>query len=266
MEQTLPPAASPPPARGFGLRSRLRAAGIHLGLSALVAAGAAALVFGLWYPTPFREISGGRELFFIVVAVDVVLGPLITFAVFDRRKPWGELRRDLAVVALLQLAGLAYGLHSVFIARPVVLVLEVYRLRVILPVDVTSEELTKAPVGMQSLPWRGVMVTAARTTADRDRLTSITQALAGKDVGMRPELWQDATATSQALAAAARPLTELERRYPTRVAELGTYVTATGRPPDRLGYLPLLARRTDWIALVDGSNGRIVGYAPFDGF
>ena len=47
----------------------------------------ALLVFAVWYPYPYREISGGRDLFLLVVAVDVVLGPLITFAVFNRAKP-----------------------------------------------------------------------------------------------------------------------------------------------------------------------------------
>ena len=91
-----PPPAPPSPVRGFAWAERLKAAGIHLGLSLVVALLAAGLVFGLWYPMPFREISGGRELFLLIVAVDVVIGPVITLAVFDRRKRWRELRRDLA--------------------------------------------------------------------------------------------------------------------------------------------------------------------------
>jgi len=49
-------------------------------------------------------------------------------------------------------------------------------------------------------------------------------------------------------------------------AELQGYVAATGRSAEQLKYLPLLARRTDWVALVDGQSGEIVGHAPFDGF
>jgi len=51
-------------------------------------------------------------LFLIVVTVDVILGPLITLAVFNGVKPWTELRRDLAMVGVLQLAALGYGLWS----------------------------------------------------------------------------------------------------------------------------------------------------------
>ena len=58
-------------------KSRLRASAIHLAISLSVATLAALVVFGWWYPYPYRELSGGRELFALVVAVDVVLGPLI---------------------------------------------------------------------------------------------------------------------------------------------------------------------------------------------
>mgnify|MGYP002144062886 CR=1 FL=1 len=39
-----------------------------------MAALAAGLVFGLWYPGAYRLMSGGRELFLLVTSVDVVLG------------------------------------------------------------------------------------------------------------------------------------------------------------------------------------------------
>ena len=259
-------APSLPPARGFDLPARLRAAGIHLGLSALVAALAAALVFGLWYPTPFREISGGRELFLIVVAVDVVLGPLITFAVFDRRKPRGELRRDLAVVVALQLAALGYGMHTVFIARPVVLALEVDRLRVVTAVQIAEPELAAAPPEFRRLPWRGVHRVATRPPSGDESFEAIQLGLAGIDLGMQPRYWRPAAETAAAWRAAARPLDELLQRRPERAAELQAAAAAAGRAIDQLGYLPLLARRSDWVALIDRVSGEVLAHAPVDGF
>ncbi|WP_309246762.1 hypothetical protein [Ramlibacter montanisoli] len=135
----------------FDWRARARAAGIHLALSAVVAVLAGLLVFALWYPYPYREISGGRELFLLVVAVDVVLGPLLTFAVFNRAKP--ELRRDLAVIVALQLAGLAYGLWTVQLARPVHMVFEYDRFRVVHRVDIPAELEPLAPAGLEVAPW-----------------------------------------------------------------------------------------------------------------
>lgn len=89
---------------------RINAASLHLVVSVGVSAMAAIVVFYVWYPAFYREISSGRELFLIVITVDIILGPLITMSVFNRAKPWPVLRRDLAVVGLIQLIALAYGL------------------------------------------------------------------------------------------------------------------------------------------------------------
>ena len=73
---------------------RLKALGVHACISLLFAAAAAALVFWVWYPYPYREISGGRELFFLVMGVDVVLGPLVTFILFNPSKTRRALTLD----------------------------------------------------------------------------------------------------------------------------------------------------------------------------
>jgi hypothetical protein len=135
-------------------KDRFLASGAHFVLSAAVAALAAALVFGVWYPYPYREISGGRELFFIIVAVDVVMGPLLTFAVFNRKKPMKELKRDLGIIVLLQVAALGYGLWTVFISRPVLLVHEYDRFRVVHAIEV-DDSWTKRRLHCVACPSLG---------------------------------------------------------------------------------------------------------------
>lgn len=249
--------------------SRVRAATLHLGLSALVASAAALLVFVLWYPTPFREVSGGRELFFIVIAVDVVLGPLITFTVFDRRKPRAELMRDLAIVVLLQLVALVYGLHTVAQARPAVVALEGNRLRVVRAIDLDDSQLARAPEGLRKLSLTGPLLVATRSPTESERLEAIDRGLAGQDIGMRPEFWLPEAQTGEAYARAAMSLDRLSTLYPKRAEELNAAVaaiTADRKPANGLGYLPMLARRTDWSALIDLKDGSVVGYVPIEGF
>jgi hypothetical protein len=248
------------------IRPRLRAAMIHLGLSALIAAAAAVLVLVLWYPMPYREISGGRELFLLVVSVDVVLGPLITFAIFDRRKPSSELMRDLGVVVALQLVALGYGLHTVAQARPAVIALEGDRLRVVRAIDLDEANLRKAPPGLQSLSWCGPLTVAARPPLSEEKFDAIQRALAGEDIGMRPEFWRAPAETGSAYSSAAAPLAHLKVRRPSRSTDLRRAIEATGRSEDQLGYLPILARRTDWSALVDRRTGEVVGYVDIEGF
>lgn len=248
------------------LATRARAALIHMVASAAVALIAGALVFALWYPGPFGDISGGRGLFLLLMVVDVVIGPLLTFAVFDFRKPRAELRRDLIVVVLLQLAALVYGLYTVAVARPAVIALEGDRLRVVRVIDLEQADFSKAPEDSRSLSWLGPVYLATRAPTADENLDAIERGLAGEDIGMRPQFWRPLSETKLAYAKAAKPLAALASRYPTRRAELEQAARDVELTVDQLGYLPVLARSTAWSALVDLRSGEVVGYVDIEGF
>ena len=249
------------------LQVRLRAAGIHLGASVLVAACTAALVFGLWYPHLYREISGGRELFELLVGVDVLIGPLLTLVVFNRAKPSKELRRDLAVIALLQLTALGYGVWTVFEARPVHLVFEIDRFRVVHAVDVPSELLDHAPAGVDAKPWTGPTLLAVRPfRSEREMMDATMGALQGLSLSARPDLWQSYGEARAAVLAAAKPIDELRSRFGSQATRIDAAVVASGRSADTLAYLPLVGRKSFWTVLLDRSNADVVGFIALDAF
>ena len=122
-------------------QARLTAAALHLLICAAVAALTALLVFGIWFPYPYREVAGGRDLFLLILGVDVVCGPILTLVLFNPRKPRKELVRDLTLVALIQLVALAYGIHAVMQARPVLLAFEADRFRSVSVVEIDPAKL-----------------------------------------------------------------------------------------------------------------------------
>lgn len=252
----------------FAWRPRLRAALVHLALSALVAALAALLVFALWYPFPYREISGGRELFQLVVAVDVVLGPLLTFAVYNLAKPRKELRRDLAVIVLLQLAGLAYGLWTVNLARPVHMVFEYDRFRVVHLAEIPAELEDKVPAGIELAPLRGPTLLALRPFRNAAEEGDFTlAALGGVPLSARPELWQRYEVGRAEVLRACRPAAQLKQRFPQRAAEVDALLRAAGRDAAAAAYLPLVGRSAEaWTVLLDANTAAVIGYLPLDSF
>lgn len=247
------------------LGRRTRAAAVHLLLSCMVAAICAALVFLLWYPGPYRSLSGGRDLFFLVTAVDVIIGPLLTFAVFNPIKGWRHLRRDLAVIACLQVAALGYGVHTVYQVRPVALVFEKDRFRVVSAADVYEPELGKGRAEYSSLPLTGPWTLGARSPADgAERTDAIFLALKGYDVAQRPVFWQAYEESRMNALRVARPLSVLLEHYPQGRAQLDATVAELRLNLDTTKFLPLVAR-VDAVVLLNG-QGDVVGFAPFDGF
>lgn len=254
--------------KNFNWTSRAFAALVHAGGSLAIAATAAALVFLLWYPWPYTVLAGGVGLFVLITSVDVVLGPLITFAIFDRSKPITELRRDIAVVVVLQLGALGYGLYTMYQARPVVLALESNRFRVVSANAVVGEEIALAPSTLRRLSVTGPTVIRTEVPIDAgEQLEAIEKAFAGADLGMRPKYWRawDATARQETVAAG-KPLGPLRQRYAARATELDAAIGRTGLPEDQLRYLPVLSRFADWVALIDARSGDVVGFAPFNAY
>ncbi|MEY2893433.1 MAG: hypothetical protein RJA98_3341 [Pseudomonadota bacterium] len=249
--------------------SRWRAVGWHLCASVLVAGLVAWLVFGVWFPYPYRELSGGRDLFVMIVGIDVVCGPLLTLVLFNPRKSRRELFIDLSLVVAVQLAALAYGTYTMNRARPVLLAFEADRFRVVGAAEIDPERVNDAPAELRNLPWTGPRLIGVRIPkpTDADFSRSVDLGLAGLDVTFRPSFWRPYDEQRSAVLAKAKPLTLLRKLHPGQADAISEAVQRSGFTEDQLLFLPLVSRRTDaWVVLVRASNAEVAAYAPVDGF
>ncbi len=245
----------------------MRASAIHLVLSLIISVLASLLVFGLWYPYPYREISGGRELFFLVTAVDVVIGPLITLVIFNRIKTPRHLVMDFTMVGFLQIAALSYGLWTVFTARPVHLVFEYYRIAVVHAADIDPATLTQAPHALQALPLTGPTLLSLRPFKDgEEQLESTMMALNGVPQAAQPALWQPWDLARADILKESRPVAQLKERFGAQMALIDSTIASTGHSVDTLRYLPLVGRKVGWTVLIDGESTEPVGFLPLDSF
>lgn len=253
------------------LKAAAVAAGVHFGLSLLVACAAALLVWGVWYPHPFDQLSGGRELFLLVVAVDVVCGPVLTLVVYDRLKPRAELIRDLSFIGVIQLAALGYGLWTVSEARPLFLVHEVERFRVIAKADYLGADVEDAidalPAEMRPNLLAGPVLVGARPPADpKVRNEVLMDALGGgRDFVQRPEYYVPYDADyGREVTARAKPLKLFADRFPDRRPELQSILEKHGVALEAALFLPVVHRQ-DWVVVMN-VDGRLLGFVPGDGF
>ena len=127
----------------------------------------------------------------------------------------------LAVVGLLQLAGLGYGLWTVHLARPVHLVFELDRFRVVHAVDIPVDLLDQVPAGIDAMPLGGPTPLGLRPFRNpQEKMEATMVALQGIHLAARPDLWQTYDAGKPTILEAARPAAALKARFPDRAAEI----------------------------------------------
>ncbi len=100
------------------IKSKFKAAGIHLGISSVIFLILSYFIIFQWYPFPYFTADGGWQGIRIVALIDLVLGPLLTLIIFNHYKSRREIRFDLGAIALVQVCVLAWGIYTVHDERP----------------------------------------------------------------------------------------------------------------------------------------------------
>ena len=110
------------PRRLTDKRMRLKAFALHLGLSAVILLAALAMVHLAWFPGPYLQL-GGYEGLWMLAAVTLVAGPVLTLVIFNPGKKTVLIKLDLVIIAAVQAACVGFGLWSIYQQRPAVEVL-----------------------------------------------------------------------------------------------------------------------------------------------
>lgn len=243
--------------------SRYRAAMLHLAISALIATGTLALMLALWYPPPLFAAMGGTELALLIVGVDVAIGPLITLIIFDTRKK--ELLFDLAVVATLQMGALCYGIYAMHEGRPVYIAFVEKRFAVVAANELEAETLAAAPPEYRSLPQSGPRVVAVDIPADPAVQEMILLGgLAGMGAQHLPQYYVPYTERRDKAVQVSRSLDRLARLTTEETQAIDAAIEKTGRPRDRLRFLPMVTKQKILTAFIDGQTGDFLAAAAAD--
>ena len=238
---------------------RFRAAAIHLVICLMAGGLLLALFWKVWYPAPLFTAVGGTEIFLMLLAIDVVLGPLLTFIVFkdDIRR----LKFDLAVVGTIQVCAMVYGAYTLFEGRPAYIAALGKRFDVVSAAEVAPQELAAAG---QSLPLWGPRWVGVKTADDKqERERVLFTALAGADYGHFPQHHVPLEAMHDELLHNAKPISALRNLNPTVDREITAWLTERGYSDSTAVFQGLKARTQEMAVILDAQSAKVIGIAPF---
>lgn len=100
------------------MKFRLRAFALHLGASASVLTLVLACLYLGWYRWPGWYLSGAMSVLAVLCLVDLALGPCLTLVVANPHKARNTLKRDIVIIAVVQVVALIYGATTLWTGRP----------------------------------------------------------------------------------------------------------------------------------------------------
>jgi len=242
----------------MAIKNRLQAFLTHLAISGIVATIAMMTVFFVWYPAPLHTAVGVTKIFLMLLAIDIIIGPVITFIIFKPNKP--SLKFDLTVIALLQLTALCYGMHSVFEGRPAFVVFNVDRFTLAraYEIDPASAE-TAAKNGNPSakISWLQPKWVAAIASSDSIRRKEImfSSAMGGADWPLLPELYVPLAQEKDQILKRARPLEELRRLHDNDTNSLADLAKWHD---NQVKWVPMIGKAKNMVVLVDAQTAEVV--------
>lgn len=235
------------------MSARIKAFAIHLAISTLIALAIIGVVFYLWYPAPLHTAVGVTQIFLILLAVDVVLGPLLTLLVFKVGKK--TLVMDLTVITLLQVCALGYGLYTVAEGRPAWLVFAADRFDLVRILDIDERKLNQADLAYRKPSLLGPQWAVAVNPIDLDERNDILMesVLAGVDIAQRPNLYQPLDSQKTEIQ---QRLLELSALPKINTAKSISAVLT--EYPSADSWLPLRANNQDMVVLMHRDTAEVV--------
>lgn len=242
-------------------KAKLKAALIHGSITLVLALLNASIVYGLWYPGAFAEMTHGTDLFKLLLSVEVVLGPVMSLVIYNSRKPKAELFRDYCIVGVIQVAALVYGLHSVLISRPVFLVFVKDRIEVVAATELAASDIEKALTPYRSLPLTGPKLICVEGPSDaKEKSDLIESAFKGKDIQLIPKYYRECRESE--IASKAYTKEQLASLTHIKVDDLPATLTYA-----HFTWLPVVTRFSSWAVFFkngDTSEPVYVNVDPFD--
>ena len=236
--------------------TRYTATAIHFSISLVVAVVVMAVMFLVWYPGGYFALMGGGVLLVLIVGVDVCLGPLITSIIYKPGKK--GLRFDLTVIGILQFGALMYGVHTLYVARPVFTVfVENSHFRVAPANGIREQQFALAArEEWKQASLSGPVLIASETPSDPQEKSDLVFSSAfGEDIHQIPKYFRTYDEKRSEIVKAAKPLVALLEYDPENRPAVARFVQKKSGKLDDYSYLPIRADKDFMVAVLDRRTG-----------
>jgi hypothetical protein len=241
---------------------RLKAFSLHLLSSAVVLTLILGSLYFGWYRWPGWYLTDVTQVVLVMVGVDVVLGPTLTFIVANQKKSRRELARDIGIIVAVQLCALTYGSVSLWSGRPLYYAFSESVLQLVQAYDIDANE---ARLGREQNPtlaphWYSLprWIWAPLPVDAETRQQIVTAAITGgDDVISMPRYFKRWDEGLTSLRSQLKKVDDVAYFAKSEKKNLKEKMSAAGMANDQADTIPLTGRGHPLLAVIDPASLRI---------
>ncbi len=238
--------------------SRFQAFAIHLLISAFILTSFLSIVFFVWYPQPFFTTEGLMQIVWVLLGIDIVLGPTLTLLIFKPGKP--GLKRDLSIIATVQIVFFIYGAHTIFIERPAFAVIYNTDKFEVIPVsDMQDTSNIDPALGYSSIGGPLIVYADAPTDLDDLKIILADMKQGGPSIDHRPKYYRSLKGYINKKFQFSRDLDELEKS-PAYQAKIKQFKTEYKDKVKDFVYFPISGKAASRILVINRKTELVVDY------
>lgn len=235
------------------MSKRLRFFLIHLAISLLIGLILVTLINWFWYPNPLAKTLGVASIFFMLLGLDIIIGPVLSFIVYKEGKK--SLKFDLGVVIFIQALALTYGIYSIERARPVWLVYYANGFEVVQKNAIDNTHIDKALKEYQKPSWLRPQFVAIQVAQNINQYNNdlFEEVLGGISLAQKPERYLDIIQVKPQIKQNVRELSDL-KKYNNE----SEFKATINKYPQADAWLPLKANAQDMVVLINKQKAEII--------
>ena len=238
--------------------SRFQAFAIHLLISSLILGSFLTFVVLVWYPQPFFIVEGLVDIVWVLVAVDVVLGPALTLVVFKTGKP--GLKRDLSIIAAIQIIGFIYGANTFYQERPYFAVFYDSDYFEVIPAS-GMKDISNIDSALNHTQLGGPTLVFVEQPKDIEELKIILEDMkqGGPPIHLRTEYYRPLKGHINKVFILSKNLGELQK-IPAHEKAISQFKAEYGERVGDFAYFPISGNLTSSLLVIDRETEAVVDY------
>lgn len=225
----------------------------HLSVSIIMICVVISAIFFFWYPAPLAKAVDVTHIFLMMLAIDVIIGPLLGLLVYKEGKK--SLKFDLTIIILMQLTAFSFGIYSLAQGRPAWIIFYIDRFELVRNNEIIIQKPDDILPEYKKPSWLGVRYAAVQRAQDNQKNNQdlFTEVLSGISLAQMPARYTNLSKVKNQIQNNSYNLNKLNQ-----INDFKKVAVILAKYPQANAWIPLKSNSMDMVVLVNNNTGKII--------